>query len=403
MRTAVIFIALTIIGLLDYYALSVHNCWYLTACGILAFPFFISFFLVSALKSVGVITGKIPDAIGAAFFSVLIALIVFEGILRLLKMNPTYLETIGQSAYLSLYDPGMKNAFWHVYEPNDTTHVSRGDFFYSRRFNSMGLAEREVNLKDTGTKKILCLGDSFTEGVGTVADSTWPRELERALNTCSRDSYLVYNAGVSGCDPVYNYHLLRGKLWDVNWKAVIFCVNGTDLPEVLIRGGMERFKPGNKVAYANPRVWEPLYGSLYIVRYLVLDILKYDWTLHPVSESKQLNITSAQKIRDVLINAQSELNQRGVEMLVVIHPLSYDATKGVYNGYMDTLKSKLVIVKPLDMLPYFLDSAGLTKNNYTDYYWPNDGHFKTLGYRVMGHKVYTELAGRMKIECNKNH
>ena len=93
-------------------------------------------------------------------------------------------------------------------------------------------------------------------------DSTWPRELERALNLCSRDSYTVYNAGVAGCDPVYNYHFLRGKLWDVNWKAVIFCVNGTDVSEVMIRGGMERFKPDSKVEYTRPLVWEPLYGSL---------------------------------------------------------------------------------------------------------------------------------------------
>jgi len=345
--------------------------------------------------------GKIPDAVKAVAVSVLFALVVFEGILRLLKLNRTYLEILGRSEYQSLYSPGKMNSFWHTYEPSDTTHVFRGDFSYARRFNSMGLPEREVNLNDTSTKKILCLGDSFTEGIGAGADSTWPRELERDLNWCSKDSYLVYNAGVAGCDPVYSYHFLRGKLWDVNWKAVIFCVNSTDVPEVMMRGGMERFKAGNKAEFTKGPVWEPLYASLYIVRYLVLDILKYDWTLHPVSVSKQLNEASAQKIRKVLVNAQGELNKRGIEMLVLLHPLGYEVADGKYTAYTDTLRNKLAILRPLDMLPYFLDSTGLTKKNYTQYYWPNDGHFTALGYKVMGHKVSEELMERMSIGCNK--
>ena len=262
MRRLALFVVVVITGLLDYYAISIHNCSYLTACGILVFPFLLLALFSSILKSVGFIKGEITDAVKAVVVSVLLALVVFEGILRLLKINPSYLEQLGRSEYQSLYLPGKANSFWNVYEPNDTTHVNRGDFYYSRRFNSLGLPEREINLQDTSTKKILCLGDSFTEGIGAGVDSTWPRELERALNLCSRDSYTVYNAGVAGCDPMYNYHFLRGKLWDVNWKAVIFCVNGTDVSEVMIRGGMERFKPDSKVEYTRPLVWEPLYGSL---------------------------------------------------------------------------------------------------------------------------------------------
>lgn len=399
LRTIVIFIALVFACVLSYHAFATHRSDYFSACMILLLPFLAVIFLIGVMQQTGRVKGSIFQAVTFVAVSVFTALIVFEGILRVLKINTSYLERIGQMQYQSPYAADKKNGFWLLYPPNDSTNIFRGDFFYHRLFNSMGLAEREVDLKDTSTKKVLCLGDSFTEGIGTSADSSWPRVTERAINMCSKDSYTVYNAGVAGGDPVYNYHLLRGKLWDVKWDAVVFCVNATDITDVIYRGGMERFKPGGKVEFNKAPAWEPLFGALYMVRYAVLDIMNYDWKLHPASQAGELDRKAAYKISDALLQAHDELTKKGIEMMVIFLPLNYNVMDGKYIDDLDTVKSNIAMLKPVDLLPYFLDSAGINKSNYASYYWSNDGHLKTAGYSIVGSKVARELISRMNISC----
>ncbi len=401
LKNLLLFIVLIVIGIIDYRVLAHYNTSFVSACLLLLFPFLLFSLLISIIQSTQIRAPKnLLENMQAVVTSVFIALIVFEGILRVLKTEATYREKIGELQYRSPYWHDKEDAFWHLYSPNDTLQNFRGDYTYNRITNSLGIPERELNPKDTTTKKILCLGDSFTEGLGTGVDSSWPRTLERAINLCARDSYMVYNAGIAGCDPIYNYHLLRGKLWDVKWDEVIFCVNTTDIPEVAIRGGMERFKADNTVSFTRPPVWEPLYASLHVVRFFTQEIMGYSGVMRSPSEGRKLNAEASSKIKYALLEAHKELAKRGIKMMVVVHPLKYDIFRKEYGDEgTDGLIKEIAILKPIDLLPYFLDSLGLNEQNYTKYYWPNDGHFNTLGYSVMGNKIARELINRKDIVC----
>jgi hypothetical protein len=402
-RTFLLLIVLVAIWLFDRHALSQYDTSYFTACMVLIFPFLVISLIINTLQTSGWVSSNQISNVKAIAFSLFIGFVVFEGILRIAKINCTYVERIGQNTYQSPYWTDKVNSFWHLYPPHDTMSYSRGEFLSYRISNSLGLSEREADLNDTTIKKILCLGDSFTEGIGTSADSSWPGVVEHYFNTCSKDSFLVYNAGVAGADPIYNYHLLRYKLWDIKWDAVVFCVNGTDIPEVLIRGGVERFKT-DTVNFNQGPAWEGLYAASFLVRYFLLDIAGYNWTFHKNSAMHSLNMAAAGNLRNVLLQAHDELSRRGIKMMVVFHPMVYDILKRQYSEEgIDTLLKSIAPVNPVNLLPYYLDTIGINEKNYSTYYWPRDGHFKGIGYNIMGRKVAGELMSKMGLQCNQYH
>ncbi len=363
---------------------------------LIALPFIFIFWAIECVAYTGRVHAQKLTNVSLLTGALLLAFIAAEGLLRVIKLNPTYLERIGVHHYQSPYWPDKKNSFWHVYEPNDTIHFFRGEFMYNRRINREGFAERNINLQDTAVKKILALGDSFTEGIGTTADSTWPRQLEHYLNRYAVDSFMLYNAGIGGSDPVYQYHLLTEKLWDTPWAAVIFSVNNTDIAECLIRGGMERFKPNGQVEFTKPPVWEPLYAASHLVRFVVLNVLQYSWMLLSQSDTQVCEQQALRQMAALFKKAHAALQARHIPLLVVVHPMSYEVPVGQYSfGGMDTLLHHLQGVPALSLLPYYCDTLHYTQQNYTDIYWPADGHFNANGYGLMAKKISETISPRL--------
>lgn len=65
--------------------------------------------------------------------------------------------------------------------------------------NAIGMRDSEHRLeKSSGTFRILVLGDSFIEAIQIPLEDTFPRLLERRLNSVSRTPIEVISAGVSG-------------------------------------------------------------------------------------------------------------------------------------------------------------------------------------------------------------
>jgi lysophospholipase L1-like esterase len=90
------------------------------------------------------------------------------------------------------------SSFSHFY---DVTADRRGYFGaggrIDYRINNLGLRGGDVAVpKPPGTRRILCLGDSFTFGEGVREDDAWPQRLGRALGPSTQ----VINAGIQGYD-----------------------------------------------------------------------------------------------------------------------------------------------------------------------------------------------------------
>ncbi|MBF0254473.1 MAG: hypothetical protein HQL11_05045 [Candidatus Omnitrophica bacterium] len=93
--------------------------------------------------------------------------------------------------------------------------------------NRQGLRGPEVPEKEPGEYRVICLGDSFTFGMGVEFPQTYPMVLEELLR---RDfpSVRVINAGGGGAvKNRYEYMLSRGLEFDPDW-AVLQIYVGND-------------------------------------------------------------------------------------------------------------------------------------------------------------------------------
>jgi lysophospholipase L1-like esterase len=98
-----------------------------------------------------------------------------------------------------------KEVFWQPHEHFGWTHIpGREGLWFSDEFrvhvtiNSKGLRNRETPYdKPAGTKRILVLGDSMTEGLQVPGEATFSSRLESRLNGPGRPPVEVINGGVS--------------------------------------------------------------------------------------------------------------------------------------------------------------------------------------------------------------
>ena len=247
-----------------------------------------------------------------------------ELVLRVgVRRYATYPEQNG-FPYGSLY--ARRHASWYLTMEVPELDYSKAEFTYHRQINSMGLCDREIPLdKRAGEYRVVALGDSFTEGVGTSYDNSWVKVLERHLAAAMPDNLVTtINAGISGSDPFYEYVLLRDRLLPFQPDLVIVAVNPTDMYDVLIRGGMERFRPDGSTRYARHAPdWERVYAMSYIVRAVVHDVLRYNWLLIQESQMESPTKIVVDELVSVLAAFQALSVERDFDLLVVLHPSSY--------------------------------------------------------------------------------
>src|SRR4030042_5914780 len=126
---------------------------------------------------------KITVNIFLSFFSIFIFLFITE--LVLIRVFPVYKESPG---------------------PDSSYEITTKLYKITVRTNSLNIRDREIPPKEKNEFRILCLGDSFTFGLGVEVEDTYTRLLENLLNK-DRKRSCVINAG--GGDP-YDFLVDRG-------------------------------------------------------------------------------------------------------------------------------------------------------------------------------------------------
>ena len=78
------------------------------------------------------------------------------------------------------------------------------------------------NTEKKTSRRVLAIGDSFTEGDGAVVDSCYPVLLGKFLNSPNDSTgYEILNAGTCGSDPVYGYQNLQDRLCNYRPDVVL--------------------------------------------------------------------------------------------------------------------------------------------------------------------------------------
>jgi lysophospholipase L1-like esterase len=318
--------------------------------------------------------------------SVIVALVIAEVGLRIAGVYASYNEKNNGGSYISPWcKPLMPGWLW-TYKPNDQFNTDSKEFAHPVKTNSLGMNAPEWPVQKTKPLRIACIGDSFTEGVGAPADSTYPAQLEKLLDTAE-----VMNCGVSGSDPVFGYMLLKEKLLAYQPDVVVVAINNSDISDVYYRGGFERFAPGNKMVYPAPW-WEPLYAHSYVVRLFIHKALHYnrfmvredEW---PKEEQKSLNI-----LAKTMVDIQGLCKGNHIRCIFLLHPFRFEVReqKMVCQPLANSPNDSMEVVNMYEVF----EENGVREQNADEYFWPNDSHNTPKGYALFARSVADKISAR---------
>ena len=330
--------------------------------------------------------------IGLTVFSaVIIPMMVAEAVVSCLKINETFVEKIG-SGYNSFYNARGESRY-HTNPPNETHWIVKQEYRYQRPSNSLGFSDPEWPVaKKKNEKRLLALGDSFTEGDGAPYDSSYVSLLRKKFESDS----LVYimNAGVCGSDPFINYVNYADRLAVYQPDIILQSLSSGDISvDLMVRGGFERFLPNGRVQFRKGPWWEPIYALSFLSRFY-FNAIGYNQLLMRdadiLARKNELDQTTIALFADYAALAKRNNSQ----LVLVLQPFlnevnarqyTYDFT-AILQGLQHTDNLRIV-----DLLPFYTEQIKSTDTKPEVYYWPIDGHHNAIGYSMMADGVYNGL------------
>lgn len=85
-----------------------------------------------------------------------------------------------------------------IFPKNTSVRFTSVEYDYKINTNSLGLRDREIAIDKEDQFRILCFGDSWTEGFGVDVAFSWPKKLEVLLNDSLSRNIEVINCGQKG-------------------------------------------------------------------------------------------------------------------------------------------------------------------------------------------------------------
>lgn len=285
----------------------------------------------------------------------------------------------------------FENNSWYYVWYSDRV-ISNDEFCHSRKINSEGLSDKEHKIqKDENEFRIMAIGDSFTEGDGAHKDSTWLKFLEYRLKQYPLRRKIDYiNAGVCGSDPLFEFVLFKERLYKYNPDLLVLSVNFSDIDDVNVRGGMERFIDDGSLRYNETPWWAWIYNMSHVSRLLFNTILGYNELF--IREGDGKFELAENEIFDCILNFQSFCDSKRVNLLVVFHPIKQEIIENKLSldqVYKRTKSNPKLNV--LNMLDYFVLCEGISKDNVDPLYWTQDRHHNAKGYELFAKGVEWKL------------
>lgn len=327
-----------------------------------------------------------------AFTSVCFALGAIETTLQLTGTLKTYMEKVGGS-YSSPYQP-QDLTWYHVWNPSHPHWLNKPEYNYWRPTNSLGFGDYEWAMaKKPKEKRIMTLGDSFTEGDGAPYDSSYVFLLNKKLNAAG-DSVYMMNAGVCGSDPFMNFVLLRDRLLPYQPDVVIQALGTNDMnTDINIRGGMERFQKDGTLKYKSGPWWEPIYAVSYVSR-VFFHLAGYNELLQKNKMSEEEEQKLSIQVEDLFHRYATLCKQHNTRLVIVLRPDKQEILNNKYDYDFSEIIQQLnadTTVRVIDLLPCYQNYIAQSHTAMPDYFWKHDGHHNAKGYEMMAHCIYQNL------------
>ena len=332
-----------------------------------------------------------------ALSSILVFFLICEVILRIFGVgaNPKNLNFLlnPELSYPQFYLKD-KNLFWK-FRPNQTI---QSDFFVEGvyQINSYGLRDVEFSReKPAGTFRVMCLGNSCTFGWRVKSDETYPKQLEKLLNTdLDYKKYEVINAGVTGYSSFQGKRFLREQILKYKPDLITVCYGWNDLLPAAF--GIE--DKNQKIA---PQIFldiQNLLGRTEIYRFIRGLILSRFQVKKTGSSAQMIPRVSPEDFLTNLLEISLVCSQEKIPLIFLTTPIAsleafWGPGKVSRTHQWHEVYNNLILNLPQDDGNYIFDAAGLFENRKDVYDKPRDDyiHYNSLGHKLIAKNLYNLL------------
>jgi hypothetical protein len=359
--------------------------------------------------------------------STIVCLIVLEVVVRFVEPKNVLRE------HFERPDP----VYHHRFVPNARGFYKSLEFNASYSINAIGLRDREISRKKPGgTKRVLMLGDSFTEGNGVEAKDAFPARVQALVDAAGLPmKWEVINAGEGSYSPLLHYLLLKKQLIELEPDLVILNLDLSDVYDdiqytklatfdasgepLAVRAEPER-TPGSwhaEAAYVlkdfvkeHTRLYNFLrrrIAPLFMAKPAAagdvgVDVDKYamlrDRYDHARTSDWSLTFGHILRIRDLLA-------ARGIPLWLAVYPYAHQISPREWHTgrvFWNFEQNRVYTTEPQKTVEGLGRSKGIPVINMTDaflqrsktefpLYFPFDGHFLPAGHAVAAEAIFREL------------
>lgn len=316
--------------------------------------------------------------------SLVLSICFAEITLRAMGKNSSYKERskniVAQVLFTSYSSAFQYNNALLKYRPGQRNcGTSTTEFNYFKPANALGYVDGEWPVNKTSKPRYFFFGDSFTEGVGAPMDSSYVAILRKL----TADTIQMYNAGIGGSDPCSEYMLLKKEIMPVYKPHRIYvAINQSDVFDVMLYGGLERFGDNGQVHLRQWPWWEGLYGQSYLIRLFIHQYRGLNWQFHTPQQAQAEQQLAITKMQACIDSFQSLTQQNGMECIFIFHPLRYEVTANTLTTAPLIAYASAKGYTTVNILDAFINK-GVNTTNIHQYFWPIDGHNNSEGYRVI--------------------
>lgn len=341
--------------------------------------------------------------------AVLVALAGAEVVVRVFAPQVTLKQHGGYVAV-----PGTP---YYTLQPNFRERIHDRLSTYTFATNSYGIRDVPFDSLAPHARRVLFLGDSFTEGFGVELEDTFVKQFERRVRQATGEDWQALNLAIAGgstFDEVYAY---RTKGMPLQHQYVLLCMYvGNDIVDNLVfqsrqrdRERAERGALAQRVRVTmatHSQLWNLLVTRIHSPIFYRLGLRPGSQAFLPLVRTEDSpTVRAAMRLTfDAIRELRTLVARRGAQLVIVLIPHKIQVRRSTFDSTLALYRvppGEAERARPQRMLRQFADSLGTPVVDLLDYldpageyYFATDIHFNRNGQAVTGAILADEFVRR---------
>jgi len=331
-----------------------------------------------------------PNRLNTSLLLIFLTLFIWESILTISGKLKTQNEKVLGYNPIQNQSLNKYQQYYHIDFPNRKIEIKKEEFVFIRTTNKLGYSDFEIkNRKSKKEIRVLCLGDSFTEGDGADFEESYVYQLRK--NYLKSPTYYVFNAGKCGSDPFFNFVNYRDILCKYDFDIILQTLSSSDLADdIKKRGGIERFQNKYTLKHRKPNTF---IEHLYIMSYVGRSFLHF-FGYNELLITNDVLEEDIEKTSQLVKEFQKTAYLNNAKLILILLPNKKEVIEE-YPVYFERTISKIKKNQSIDIIDlrtYYRASMRKNPSNFIDKNWWNeDWHHKPKGYLMMANSIFNGL------------